>query len=106
MLPLSDLGVMGILKMEFKPPVPPSRQYAYYPGTSTVPEHSAANTHGVSFKVLADVEFTADSQGILFAHGSRFGGHALFVKNGRLVYVYNFLGIPPEQRCGTSYVLR
>jgi len=97
-LPLSDLGVMGILKMEFKPPVPPSRQYAYYPGTSTVPEHSAANTHGVSFKVLADVEFTADSQGILFAHGSRFGGHALFVKNGKLIYVYNFLGIPPEQR--------
>ncbi|WP_273028411.1 arylsulfatase [Massilia timonae] len=97
-LPLSDLGVMGILKMEFKPPVPPSRQYAYYPGTSTVPEHSAANTHGVSFKVLADVEFTADSQGILFAHGSRFGGHALYVKNGKLIYVYNFLGIPPEQR--------
>lgn len=97
-LPLCDLGVMGILKMEFKPPVPPSRQYAYYPGTSTVPEHSAANTHGVSFKVLADVEFTADSQGILFAHGSRFGGHALFVKNGKLIYVYNFLGIPPEQR--------
>ena len=97
-LPLSDLGVMGILRMEFKPPVPPGRQYAYYPGTSTVPEHSAANTHGVSFKVLADVEFTADSQGILFAHGSRFGGHALYVKNGKLIYVYNFLGIPPEQR--------
>ena len=97
-LPLSDLGIMGLLKMEFKPPVPPSRQYAYYPGTSTVPEHSAANTHGVSFKVLADVEFTADSQGILFAHGSRFGGHALYVKNGKLIYVYNFLGIPPEQR--------
>jgi hypothetical protein len=30
-------------------------------------------------------------------HGSRFGGHSLFVKDGRLHYVYNFLGIPPEQ---------
>ena len=35
---------------------------------------------------------------MIFAHGSRFGGHALFVKDGKLTYVYNFLGIPPEQR--------
>ncbi len=35
--------------------------------------------------------------GVIFAHGSRFGGHALFIKNQRLHYVYNFLGIKPEQ---------
>lgn len=97
-LPLSDLGLMGIMKMEFKPPVPPSGQFVYYPGTSEVPEHSAANTHGVSFKVLADVEFTPRTKGVIFAHGSRFGGHSLFVKNGKLTYTYNFLGIAPEQR--------
>jgi hypothetical protein len=34
---------------------------------------------------------------VIFAHGSRFGGHTLFIKDGRLNYVYNFLGIPPEQ---------
>jgi arylsulfatase A-like enzyme len=28
-------------------PVPPSGQYTYYPGTSQVPERSAANVHGV-----------------------------------------------------------
>ena len=39
-----------------------------------------------------------DSQGVIFAQGSRFGGHALFVKDGKLTYVYNFLGIPPEQQ--------
>ncbi len=33
----------------------------------------------------------------MFAHGSRFGGHALFIKDHKLHYVYNFLGIPPEQ---------
>ena len=38
-----------------------------------------------------------DAQGVMFAHGSRFGGHTLFVKDGKLSYVYNFLGIPPEQ---------
>ena len=35
---------------------------------------------------------------MIFAHGSRFGGHALFVKDGQLHYVYNFLGVPPEQQ--------
>jgi arylsulfatase len=54
------------------------------PGTSEIPE--------------ASVEFTKDSQGVVFAQGSRFGGHSLFVKSGKLMYVYNFLGVPPEQR--------
>ena len=34
---------------------------------------------------------------MIFAQGARFGGHALFVKDRRLHYVYNFIGIPPEQ---------
>jgi arylsulfatase len=102
-LPLNDLQIIGnpkdfetFVAMEFKVPVPPSGQYTYYPGTSEIPERSAANTHGVSYKVLAEVDLTADSQGVIFAHGSRFGGHALFIKDGQVNYVYNFLGIPPE----------
>lgn len=39
-----------------------------------------------------------NSEGVIFAQGSRFGGHSMFVKDGKLSYVYNFLGIPPEQR--------
>jgi arylsulfatase len=102
-LPLNDMMVVGkdletFIAMEFKIPVPPSGQYTYYPGTTAVPERSAANVHGVSYKALAEVEFTGDSQGVIFAQGSRFGGHALFVKDGALTYAYNFLGIPPETR--------
>ena len=33
----------------------------------------------------------------LVGHGSRFGGHSLFIKDKKLYYVYNFLGIKPEQ---------
>ncbi len=68
--------------MEFHIPAPPSGQYTYYPGTSEVPERSAANVHNVSYKALADVTLTPQSEGIIFAHGSRFGGHALFIKDG------------------------
>jgi arylsulfatase len=34
---------------------------------------------------------------VIFAHGSRFGGHSLFIRDRKLHYVYNFLGIKPEQ---------
>ncbi|MFC4223634.1 arylsulfatase [Lysinibacter cavernae] len=96
-LPLNDLGLRGILAMEFKVPVPPSGQYTYYPQTLEVPERLAANTHGVSFKVLSDVTFTPTTEGVIWAHGSRFGGHTLFVKDGKIHYAYNFLGIRPYQ---------
>lgn len=104
-LPLNDLQIIGnpkdfetFIGMEFHQPVPPSGQYVYYPGTSEVPERSAANAHGVSYKILAEVDLTPASQGVIFALGSRFGGHCLFVKDGTVTYAYNFLGIPPEDR--------
>jgi len=99
-LPLNDMGPreLGTSGVLYRVAVPPSGQYTYYPGTSEVPEQLAANTHNVSYKILAEVDFAEGSQGVVFAQGSRFGGHALFVKDGNLTYVFNFLGIPPEQR--------
>jgi hypothetical protein len=73
--------------------------YTYDPGTLEVPERAgAANFTGVSYKILADVEIADPSaQGIILAEGSRFAGHALFLKDRKLHYVYNFLGLKPEQ---------
>ena len=45
---------------------------------------------------------TAAAQGVLFAHGSRFGGHALYVKDNRLHYVYNFVGSPNRRSSRTE----
>ena len=81
-----------------RPPVPKSGLYTYFPGTAEIPERSAANFHGVSYKILAEVQIAdASAQGVILAHGSRFGGHALFIKDRKLHYVYNFLGLKPEQ---------
>lgn len=97
-LPLNDLSVLEFIKLEYHVDVPESGRYTYYANTTEVPEASVASTHGRSFKIFAEVEFTGESQGAIFAQGSRFGGYSLFVKEGKLVFVYNFLGIPPEQR--------
>ena len=80
-----------------RPSDEPPRDTWYYPDTEPVPEGVAANVRGRSYKILANVDITDKSEGVIFAHGSRFGGHALFIKDKKLYYVYNFLGIAPEQ---------
>ncbi|HEX5087928.1 MAG TPA: arylsulfatase [Nocardioides sp.] len=96
-LPLDDRTAMELITVE-RPQAEPARdRYVYYPHTAPVPEAVAVNVRGRSFKIVADVEVTAGSEGVIFAHGSRFGGHAMFLKDRKLHYVYNFLGIPPEQ---------
>jgi arylsulfatase A-like enzyme len=76
--------------------------YTYYPHTSQVPEAVAVNIRGKSFKIVANVEITANASGVIFAHGSRFGGHSLFIKDHKLYYVYNFLGINEQQLVSTE----
>jgi arylsulfatase len=41
---------------------------------------------------------------VLFAQGSRFGGHALYVKNNRLHYVYNWVGITEQKVSSTEEI--
>lgn len=102
-LPLNTIGIHGedVVKFfaeQYRIPVPASGQYTYYPGTSEIPGKSAANTHRVSFKILADVVIAdPDATGVIFAQGARFGGHTMFLKDRKLWYVYNFQGILPEQ---------
>ena len=98
-LPLDDRTTLEILSTERPTQERPRERYVYYPDTSPVPEAVAVSIIGRSYKILADVEITdPDCSGVIFAHGSRFGGHTLFIKDKKLHYVYNFLGIKPEQQ--------
>lgn len=105
-LPLDDRRAVEQLGIERPTEEAVRDRYIYYPHTAPVPEGVAANVRGRSFKILADVEIK-DSQanGVIFAHGSRFGGHSLFIKDKKLHYVYNFLGINPEQKFTSSIPL-
>jgi len=101
-LPLNDYGVVGIHELEYKVAPPADGRYVYYPGTTEIPEASAARTLGVSFKILAEVEFSKDTRGVIVSQGSRFGGYTMFVKNGQLNFVYNFLGITEQKLTCTA----
>jgi arylsulfatase A-like enzyme len=98
-LPLDGRTMAEIVLAQPEEALPSGGLYTYYPDTTEVPEFSAANTRGRSYKILAQVEIDeADAGGVIFAQGARFGGHSLFVKDQKLYYVYNFIGIPPEQK--------
>ena len=98
-LPLDDRTAAEVLGEERPSEEEKRERYVYYPDASPVPEGVAVNTRGRSYKILANVEISdAKCSGVIFAHGSRFGGHALYIKDKKLVYAYNFLGIKPEQK--------
>jgi len=98
-LPLDDRSAVELLGVERPSEEAPRERYIYYPDTSPVPEGVAANVRGRSYKILGNVVIEKpDCNGVIFAHGSRFGGHSLFIKDKKLHYVYNFLGIRPEQK--------
>ena len=70
----------------------PRTRYTYRPGGAEVPESQAPNIRGRSYTIAAEVDIdSADAGGVLFSQGSRFGGHALYVKDGKLAYAYNFV---------------
>ena len=96
-LPLDDRVPVELTAIQRPQQEPTRDRYVYHPRTAAVPESVAVNVRGRSYKVIADAILDEGAEGVLFAHGSRFGGHALFIKDHKLHYVYNFLGIPPEQ---------
>jgi arylsulfatase A-like enzyme len=96
-LPLDDRTALDILLEERPQLSEPRDRYVYPAGITEIPEASAVNVRNRSFTIAAEVEIEDENAGgVLFAHGSRFGGHALYLKDGTLKYVYNFCGITEQ----------
>ena len=97
-LPIDDRSALEQLNIERPTSEPAKERYIYYPETAPVPEGVAVNTRNRSYKILAGIDITDPNfSGVIFAHGSRFGGHSLFIKDKKLYYVYNFLGITEQK---------
>ncbi len=103
--PLDDRSALEIITTPRPQLASPRDRYAYFPDTAEVPEAQAVNVRNRSFSIGALVDIPAPgAQGVLFAHGSRFGGHALYVKDNRLHYVNNFVGMMEQKIDGTQDV--
>jgi arylsulfatase A-like enzyme len=91
--PLDDRSPIEIVTTPRPVLSPPRNRYVYYPDVAEVPESQAVNVRNRSYSIGALLDIPAPgASGVLFAHGARFGGHALYVKDNRLHYVYSFVG--------------
>ncbi len=69
-------------------------RHELYPGIGPLPELIAPNLRNRVFVIAAALEVPADGdvEGVIVAHGSHSGGYALYLKDRRLHFTYNFVG--------------
>ena len=92
-LPLDDRSMLEATLVERPRAAEPRTRYVYYPDCAEVPEFVAVAIQGRSYTIAAGAEIdSGDAEGVLFAHGGVTGGHALFLQDHRLHYVYSWLG--------------
>jgi arylsulfatase A-like enzyme len=103
--PLDDRSALEIITTPRPQLASPRHRYAYFPDLAEVPEAQAVNIRNRSYTIGALVDLPAPgAQGVLFAHGARFGGHALYIKDNRLHYVYDFVGMMAQKIDGDQDV--
>jgi arylsulfatase A-like enzyme len=90
-LPIDDRTAARLLANP-QPQVAPGRTKAtFYPGI-VLTEAVAPNTKNRSFAITAFVNLAKPgAEGVLVAQGGRFGGYTLYIRNGKLIWHFNFL---------------
>lgn len=95
-LPLDDRGLERMnAGLVGRPDLMEGRnKLALYPGMPGMAENTFINVKNRSLVISAELEVPAGgADGVLLAQGGRFGGWTLYVKDGKPVYEYNFLGL-------------
>jgi arylsulfatase len=55
-------------------------------------ENVFINTKNSSFTIESDLEVNQKAEGVVLAMGGSFGGYSLYAQDGKLRFVYNYLG--------------
>jgi len=65
-----------------------------YQGMDGMLENSFINVKNRSKKITAEIEIPkGGANGVIITQGGRFGGWSLYMKDGKPIYTYNFLGL-------------
>jgi arylsulfatase len=69
-------------------------QYTFYPGLSVVPIGNTPMVFNRPHSITAEVEIPAGgSEGVLLAQGGIAGGYVFYIKDNKLHYLHNYLGL-------------
>jgi arylsulfatase A-like enzyme len=85
----------GLARMVAEKPLvaAPRDRYVYLPNTQSVPFFAGPRVLNRPHSITADVGIPAGgAEGVLLCQGTAAGGYSLYVKDGRLHYVHNYVG--------------
>jgi arylsulfatase len=90
-LPVDGRGTQRFA--EERPQIAMAREsYTYFPGTQSVPYNAGPRLLNRTHSITADVEIPDESvEGVLVSFGGTDGGYSLYVKDGKLQYVQNYV---------------
>ncbi len=92
-LPLDDRSALEQVLADRPRAAAPRDQYIFHPNSSDVPESAGPAISGRSYTLAAGVDLdSADAEGVVWAAGGVAGGHALYVKDKKLRYTFNWVG--------------
>jgi len=70
------------------------KSMTYYPGTVGVPDAAAPPMLNKSWTITADIEVPdGAANGMIITHGGIEGGYGLYLREGKPIFVYNYLGV-------------
>ena len=95
-LPIDDRVVERVnAKLAGRPDLMGDRtSLTLHAGMKGMSENVFLNVKNRSLTITADVEIPqGGANGVILAQGGRFGGWSLYMKDGKPIYVYNFLGL-------------
>ena len=91
--PLDDRFVERALTPDRPSVVRGRKSFTYSAGTKRIPEGSAPPIYQHSHRITADVVVPdGETEGVIIATGGGSAGYTLYVKDGKVVYEYNFFG--------------
>lgn len=95
-LPMDDrLIERAVPEIAGRPTLVHGTSQLFFPGMGRLSENSVVNIKNKSFSVTAEISVPEGkvAHGVVIAQGGRFGGWALYAREGRAKFVYNVLGI-------------
>jgi len=91
-LPIDSRGTARLA--EERPALTADRtRYVFYPGTSPISATVAPRLLNRPHSITATVEIEDGAEGVLVAHGGLQGGYTFYLKDHKLHYAYNYLGV-------------
>jgi arylsulfatase len=88
-LPIDNRGFRG----EIPSGAPKRERFEFRAGGGSLPGAVAPNLRGRTHYITAEIDGDGSADGVLVAHGAYFGGYALLVRDRKLHYVHNFVGV-------------